>query len=211
MTVSVPESRPASHYWVEGRLLEVCTCKAICPCWVGEDPDGGTCDSSLAWRVDSGAVEGVDVSGLTLAISVHIPGNVLAGGWKAVVYVDDQASEQQRDALLTVFTGQLGGGIADFAALIGEVLAVESAPIAFEVVNGEGTFKIGDHVEARLRGFSGPTGITTLNDSVFSTIPGSAAFPGKSVFYRRAEKSRGLSDLDIAGYNSVQGAFRFEA
>src|SRR5690606_36169046 len=30
-------------YDIEGRLLEVCTCKAVCPCWVGEDPDGGTC------------------------------------------------------------------------------------------------------------------------------------------------------------------------
>ena len=124
MTVSVPDARPGTVYWVEGRLLEVCTCKAICPCWVGEDPDGGTCDSSLAWRVDSGSIEGIDVSGLTLAISVHIPGNVFAGGWKAVVYVDDQADDGQRDALLKVFTGQLGGGIADLAALIGDVLAV---------------------------------------------------------------------------------------
>lgn len=211
MTMSVPQAEAAARYFVEGRLLEVCTCKAICPCWVGEDPDGGTCDSSLAWRVDSGSVEGVEVSGLTVAISVHIPGNVFAGGWKAVVYVDAKATDAQRDALLKVFTGQLGGGIADLAALIGEVLAVESAPITFEVVNGEGTFSIGDHIEARLKGFAGPTGVTTLNDSVFSTIPGSAAYPGKSIRYRRAEKSRGLSDLDIAGYNSVQGTFRFQA
>ncbi|MDH4012188.1 MAG: hypothetical protein OEU55_15805 [Desulfobacterales bacterium] len=28
-------------YRLEGKLLEVCTCNAICPCWVGEDPDGG--------------------------------------------------------------------------------------------------------------------------------------------------------------------------
>ena len=64
-------------YEIEGRLLEVCTCNVLCPCWVGEDPDGGTCDSALAWRVDQGTIEGVDVGGLTLALSVHIPGNVL--------------------------------------------------------------------------------------------------------------------------------------
>jgi hypothetical protein len=30
-------------YEVQGRLLEVCTCNALCPCcpcWVGEDHDG---------------------------------------------------------------------------------------------------------------------------------------------------------------------------
>ena len=70
-------------YDISGKLLEVCSCDVLCPCWVGEDPDQGTCDSALAWQVEQGSIEGVDVSGLTLALSVHIPGNVLQGGWKA--------------------------------------------------------------------------------------------------------------------------------
>src|SRR5829696_106895 len=65
------EGTPTMKYHVEGRLLEVCTCGILCPCWVGEDPDGGTCDSSLAWQIDTGTIEGVDVSGRTLALSVH--------------------------------------------------------------------------------------------------------------------------------------------
>jgi hypothetical protein len=28
-------------YELEGSLLEVCTCNVLCPCWIGEDPDGG--------------------------------------------------------------------------------------------------------------------------------------------------------------------------
>ena len=42
-------------YDIEGRLLEVCTCNVLCPCWIGEDPDGGTCDSALAWHIDKAA------------------------------------------------------------------------------------------------------------------------------------------------------------
>jgi len=37
-------------YEVEGRLLEVCNCNTLCPCWVGEDPDQGTCDAIAVWR-----------------------------------------------------------------------------------------------------------------------------------------------------------------
>ncbi len=97
-------------YDIEGRLLEVCTCNVLCPCWVGEDPDGGTCDSTLAWRVDSGSIEGVDVAGLTIAASVHIPGNVLTpDSWTAAIFVDERATPEQEQALLKVFTGQLGG------------------------------------------------------------------------------------------------------
>ena len=53
-------------YELEGKLLEVCDCNILCPCWVGEDPDGGTCDAIVAWHVDKGTVDGVDVSGHTL-------------------------------------------------------------------------------------------------------------------------------------------------
>src|ERR687895_930131 len=137
-------------YQLEGSMLEVCTCNILCPCWVGEDPDGGTCDSSLAWQIDQGTIEGVDVAGRTVALSVHIPGNVLAGNWRAVVYVDDKTSDEQQEALLKVFTGQLGGAIADLAGLIGEVIAVERAPITFTVEEGKGVLTIGEVVDAEL-------------------------------------------------------------
>ncbi len=202
----------ATKYEIEGRLLEVCSCAAVCPCWVGEDPDGGTCDSSLAWRVDNGIVEGVDVSGLTLALSVFIPGNVLKGNWKAAVYVDDRSTPAQQDALLKVFTGQLGGGIADLAALIGEVVAVERATIGFDVDGGAGTLRIGQDVEARLAPFQGLTGMaTSLHDSVFSTIPGSPAYVGKADVFRRDGERHGLTDVDLKGRNAIQGHFRFAA
>jgi hypothetical protein len=209
VTMTATKVEPTT-YEVEGRLLEVCNCAAICPCWVGLDPDAGTCDSVLAWAVDRGTVEGVDVSDRVVGLSVHIPGNVFAGNWKAVVYVDDRCSQQQQDALLKVFTGQLGGAIADLAALIGEVVAVERVPITCTVQQGEGLLKFGDVAEARLTGFKGATGAsTTLADSVFSTIPGSPAYPGTASMFRRHESRHGMADVDVSGRNSVQGTFRF--
>jgi hypothetical protein len=41
-------------YNLEGRLLEVCTCKILCPCWVNEAPDYGTCQGVLAWHFEQG-------------------------------------------------------------------------------------------------------------------------------------------------------------
>lgn len=199
-------------YDVQGRLLEVCNCDAICPCWVGLDPDNGTCDSILVWAVDEGTVRGVDVSDRIIGLSVHIPGNVLAGGWKAVVYVDDRCDETQQEALLGVFTGQLGGAIADLAALIGEVVTVERVPITCTVEGGKGRIRIGDVADAELEPFQGATGqATTLQDTVFSTIPGSPAFPGRATTFRRTGTPYGLSDVDESGKNAVQGHFRFSA
>src|SRR5713101_9146599 len=178
-------------------------------CWVGADPDGGTCDSALGWHIDRGTIQDVDVSGLTIAISAHIPGNILKGNWRALVYVDDQATPAQQDALLSVWTGKLGGPIADLAALIGEVVGVERVPIIFTVQQGKGTLIIGQRVQAELVPYAGPTGEpTTLHGSVFSTIPGSPAYVSRVEHYNSKVPELG-HDLSLQNHNAIQGAFRF--
>jgi hypothetical protein len=198
-------------YTLEGRLLEVCTCDAICPCWVGQDPDGGTCDGTIAWYIDSGTVRGVDVSDRGIAVVAHVPGNALAGNWKAVIYIDERCSEEQQQAILDVFTGQLGGAVADLAGLIGEVVSVERAPFTFTVDGGSGTLRIGDAVAAEMSPFQGATGQTTLSDAVFSTVPGSPAFPGTATVFRQAGRLLGRPDVELSGKNAMQASFRFSA
>ncbi len=199
-------------YDVEGRLLAVCTCTVLCPCWIGEDPDGGTCESTLGWRIDRGEISGVDVSGLTMALTVHIPGNVLDGNWKAVAFVDDKSSPEQQEAMLKLFTGQLGGAIADLAALVGEVVAVERVPITFTVDGGKGTLDLGGITRAELSSYQGATGKpTVLSETVFSTIPGSPVYVGKADTYSRQGAAYGLANVELTGHNALQGHFRFQA
>ena len=197
-------------YTLEGRILEVCDCNVLCPCWIGEDPDNGTCDSIIAYHIDQGTIEGVDVSGLTMAMLAHIPGNVLDGNFRAVAYLDDKASQQQIDALLAAFGGRLGGPLEDMAKLVGETVAVVTATITFRVEEGRGSLKIGDEAEVIMEPYRGPTGeITTLNESIFSTIPGSPAYVAKALRYRVKNAALGL-DIDLEGHNAIQGSFRFE-
>ena len=199
-------------YDLEGTLLEVCNCNVLCPCWIGEDPDNGTCDAVLGYHIEKGRVNGVDVSGLTYAEIGYIPGNVLAGNWKGVVFVDDKATDEQHQALVDAFTGKLGGPLADLAQLWGEIVAVERAPITFAVQEGKGTLKIAGVVDADMEPYLGPTGaVTTLNESIFSTIPGSPAWVAKASTYKRNSSRYGLKDIDLQGHNAIQGTFRFAA
>ena len=197
-------------YRLEGKLLEVCTCNVICPCWVGEDPDGGTCDGTLSWHIDKGEIEGVDVSGLTIAMLCHIPGNIMNGNWRAVVFLDDRASSQQEEAILNVFTGKLGGPIADLAALVGEVVGVERVPVTFEVEEGKGRLRLGSAVTADVEPLQRATGNSTaLHDTVFTSIPGSPAYVGKAPVYKATIPALGL-DIDLQNHNAIQGSFLFE-
>ncbi|MBI1773786.1 MAG: DUF1326 domain-containing protein [Proteobacteria bacterium] len=198
-------------YQLEGRLLEVCNCRVLCPCWIGEDPDHGTCDTIVAWHFDKGSIEGVDVAGRTIAAIAHIPGNILKGNWRVAIHVDDGATPSQQEAILKVYTGKLGGPVADLVKLIGEVVSVERTPIQFDVQGGKGTIKIGEAAYAELEPFKGATGTnTTLTDTIFSTVPGAPVFVGKSPRYRSKNPKLGI-DVNLTGHNALQSTFVFQA
>ena len=197
-------------YAVEGKLLEACSCGGPCPCWVGDDPDGGKCDAFLAYHYDRGHINDVDVSGLTLALVSMIPGNVLAGNWKVAAYVDSKASSKQKEAILAAHTGKLGGSLADLAKLFGEMVGVYDAPIQFDMAEGKGTIRVGDAVSAEMAPYADSQGRPTkLVDSIFSTIPGSPAYVGKATSHRVNIPQHGMT-WEFTGLNAVLGNFRLE-
>ncbi|TAM60506.1 DUF1326 domain-containing protein [bacterium] len=195
-------------YNLQGTLLEACSCKVICPCWVGEDPDGNACDAFLAYHFDQGTINGVDVSGLSFVGVAKIPGNVLSpGSWKLLLLVDEKASDEQIQALVDAYSGKLGGPLADLAKLIGEVLAVERAPITHEVRGGKGTLRVGDAVSAAIEPFRNADGTaTTLRDSIFSTIPGSPAYVSRATHHDVNLPKFGMT-WSFENRNAVQGDY----
>jgi hypothetical protein len=199
------------NYVVEGSLLEACSCRTLCRCWIGEDPDGGSCDSFNAYHIDTGAINGVDVSGLTYVQVVKIPGNVLVPkSWKRVSYVDAKATERQRDAILDAWHGRLGGPLADLHNLIGEDIAIHSSPIEFDLKGGEGTISVGDKVRATMAPYRSNYGVvTTLRDSIFSTISGSPAYVAKASEHVVNIPEHGMV-WTFKHLNAIQGEFRFE-
>jgi hypothetical protein len=189
-------------YQLEGSALEACTCEASCPCWARYEPNEG-CDTVLSWHIDNGIIEGVDVSGRVVAVVAGVPCSVLNQGTaSATLYVDDEATSQQEEALLNAWTGRLGGPVADLVRLFGEVAGVERAPITFSIDGGKGTLGIGQEIQANtapLREAEGRS--TTIHESVLSTAPSSATDT-------TAEWSEHPRSQE---YSAVQASFRFEA
>jgi hypothetical protein len=197
-------------YSLKGTLLEACSCGVLCPCWVGEDPDGGECYAIVGYHFDTGTIQDVDVSGLSLLSVAHIPGNILAGNWEVVVLVDDAASDEQREAILAAFTGELGGPLADLAELIGTVKGVESAPIRHEIAGGVGSLEVPGMLEAEMEPYRGPDGsVTTLRESIFSTVPGSPAWVAKAARNRVNLPQYGMV-WEYEGRNAIQSEWTME-
>lgn len=197
-------------YQLEGTLLEACSCELICPCWIGEDPDGGECFGFVAYHFARGQIAGVDVSGLSFILAGHIPGNIFTAPWRMVRIVEARATEEQRNAVLGAFRGDYGGPLADLAALVGEELGVETVEIYHEVEGASGTLRVEGMIEAAMEPCTGPDGtVTMLRDSLFSTVPGSPAYVAKASVNRVDLPQYGLV-WNHSGRNAIQADYKME-
>jgi hypothetical protein len=189
-------------YQLHGSSLEACTCETNCTCWAGYEPNEG-CNTVLSWRIESGTIGDVDVSGRVVAVEAGVACSALnQGAASATLYVDDEATSQQEEALLNAWTGRLGGPVADLAQLFGEVAGVERAPIIFSIDGGKGTLRIGQEIQADtapLREAEGRS--TTIHESVLFTA--SSPTPDTSAEWSEDPRSQECS--------AVQASFRFEA
>src|SRR5947207_13060300 len=95
------------------------------------------------------------------------------------------ATPAPREAMFNVFTGKLGGPLADVAGLVGERVAVHYVPIEHRVEGGKGTLRVGEVVEAEMAPYTAANGRpTTIHDTVFITIPASPAYLAKTSHHR---------------------------
>ena len=85
---------------LDGTYFESCSCDTVCPCTWSALTAKATldrCRALLAYHVDSGEIDGVDVSGLSFALFLDTPPVMAEGNWRVGVYLDDAASDRQAE------------------------------------------------------------------------------------------------------------------
>jgi len=141
---------------LEGKYFESCSCDAICPCTWSALTAKATldrCRALLAYHVDAGEIEGVDVSGLNFALFLDTPPVMAEGNWRVGVFLDEAASDSQAEQLGAVLSGQYGGAPEILGPLIGEMLGVEKARFEFEEDGAGHHVRIGDAISVGVEDF----------------------------------------------------------
>lgn len=197
-------------YAIEGKLLEACSCEGLCSGWVGDHPSQGNSEALLAYHYDRGQINGVDVSGLSLALIRRVPGNILRGNWRVAIYIDSQATPEQKEAILATHTGRLGGSLSNLAPRTSEIIGVYDAPIEFCLEDGKGIIHIGDVVSVEMQTNIGACSrLTELLPCMFNTITGWSAYVGKAMLFKVNLPQHNLV-WEFNGRNAILGSFRFE-
>jgi hypothetical protein len=163
---------------LEGTYFENCSCDVLCPCGASSlvlPADKERCQVVLAYHVDRGEIEGVEVSGRTVVLVADTPAQMSDGNWRVGVIIDDGASEEQTQALGSVFGGEKGGPMEMLAPLIGEMLGLEHAPVEYEDDGFHHRLKAGDGIEIEVEDFvpegeSEPSRLTGIHHPSNSTL-----------------------------------------
>jgi len=120
---------------VRGEYLEARTCDVFAgSCFANADTGLTGRNAALAWKVESGTVAGTRIDGLGVVAVVSVSetlGLKQTGPGRAVIIVDERANKAQREALVQFVKGQAG-------SLVGEVVAVQSAPVDLTICNCDG-------------------------------------------------------------------------
>jgi hypothetical protein len=144
---------------LDGTYFENCNCEVVCPCAATDmaaPADHERCRVLMAFHVDRGQVDGVDVSGMIVGVFADTPPMMSEGNWRVGLFIDAKASELQSAKLAGVFSGQMGGPMAALAPLITELLGIEKAPMEYSSEGRHHRIKIGDAVDVVVEDATSP-------------------------------------------------------
>jgi hypothetical protein len=158
---------------MRGDYFEACNCQRNCRCIFGGDFDGDACDGFFSWNITTGAKDGIELSGRRVVLARHRPADLNKDRWTVELYIDDGASESQRDALVEIFGGRAGGLFERFAKKIGPIAAVKQVPIVFEKDGRERRIRVGSALEMEAEemvGLDGTSAATISNPTSWALV-----------------------------------------
>jgi hypothetical protein len=91
---------------IKGRELVNCSCEYGCNCQFNALPDKGHCHAVAGIQIDEGHHGDIRLDGLRIAAIFKWPGPIHEGNGEAIAFVDANADDKQREALLKIMTGQ---------------------------------------------------------------------------------------------------------
>jgi hypothetical protein len=193
---------------VTGSYFEACNCETACPCVFLSPPTTGDCTVLIGWHIDSGVHDGVALDGMNVALAVHSPGHMVETPWRAALYLDDRASEEQAASLGAVFSGAAGGHPAVLGAHIGEVMGVVAAPISFEIDGSSRALRIGEVADVKIMAIAGQGGEqVTITNHPLCIGPGYDAVAARSEHLRYTDHGY---EWELSGKNGFFSPFTYE-
>jgi hypothetical protein len=115
---------------ISGEEVVFCNCAWGCPCQFNANPTEGHCEALIAFDIREGHFGDTRLDGVRWAQIVYWPGAIHEGNGTRQVIIDESASQEQREAIEALVSGDHGGGYLEiFASVLPNYLGAVSAAI----------------------------------------------------------------------------------
>ena len=159
-------SASANTKWsFEADYIQACNCDYGCPCEFSAPPTRGFCEGMGAWRIIRGRFGEVPLDGLALGFAARWPKAIHEGNGTACLFFDEKANPAQRDALLQIATGKVGGLPFEILVMtISKLLDPRYVPFHFDLAGRNSGVTVGQEVVVAVEPIKNP--VTGAAESV---------------------------------------------
>ncbi|SFL90935.1 DUF1326 domain-containing protein [Marinobacter zhejiangensis] len=204
---------------IEGFEFVNCNCDFGCPCQFNALPTKGNCQALGAVRIDKGYFGDTRLDGLAFAMTLKWPGAIHEGNGEAQAFIDENANEAQREAILAILSGETSEPGATFFNVFASTMTKMNDPvfcpisITGDVDARQASVKVGDLIEAKGEPIINP--VSGLEHRARIDLPQGFEYAVAEVASGRTS-ARAAMPLELAGSHShmthldigPQGVFR---
>ena len=195
-----------STWNLAGRVVIACNCDWGCPCNFNARPSRGNCEGGWIWSIEKGAIDGVPVGTLGVALYANWPGAIHEGGGRAVAYLDDRADERQQAALIKLLRGEIGGPWGIFSKTY-ELAPPEPATFEFHLADYDTRVRIGDAVEVEVEAIRNPVSHAEVHPEI--VLPEGLVLKSGKLAASRVFRLRSNVSYDHSGQYAAFGNFSY--
>lgn len=145
------ETETQTAYRIKADSVEACNCHHGCNCQFAGVPNEGKCEFIIGYVIRDGRVGDVSLNGVRAVVAAKYPNAIHEGNGHVLLVIDEKATPQQADALLSVLSGKMGGMPWEaIAGTIGRFDGPIRKPIDIRINGEKSTVRVPGVVELTL-------------------------------------------------------------
>jgi hypothetical protein len=179
---------------IKADYLQGCNCDWGCPCNFNAPPKDGRCEGTIGLHIREGFLDNVRLDGVDVVIACKWPGQIHEGNGTIAIYLDPSTTPQQRDAILSICSGQAGGlPFSIISQTFKTVLPPRIVPTKVTFAGENSSMTAGSHLEVTMEAMRNPVTKQPVHASV--KIPDGFIFQESPVYSNKTcwVKDEGLN------------------
>jgi hypothetical protein len=157
---------PTGPRWTaKGTLLQSCNCDYGCPCNFNAPPTYGNCHGAWVGHIDEGHYGNARLDGLNIYVAAAWPQALHLGNGEGIVLIDERANQAQRDGLVAILTGKVGGPFGILANTIARLHPTQYVPFEIKLDGARSAARAGKMLALEL-------------EPILNPVSGAEVYPG---------------------------------